>query len=250
MIWMHILLCLVIATGLSMAQPPSKPKITGIAHVVLQARDFAASRSFYHDYLGYDEAFTLPKADSSIGTAFIKINECQYIELSPESEPDSDRLKYVAIETDNADRMRLDLRSKGIAVADSTPKGKTGNLNFAVKHPEGHSLKIVQYEPTGWTLGHKGKALAAQKAFYEDVLGFREIWRGSRGSQDGNCDALETPGLPQAPRNESWREPEEPSEFIRSRWHAQRTDGTNHHRRQTNTSVCRSTAGTLRTGII
>ena len=85
MIWMRILLCLVIATGLSMAQPPSRPKILGIAHVALQARDFAASRSFYHDYLGYDEAFTLPKADSSIGTAFLKINERQHIELSPES---------------------------------------------------------------------------------------------------------------------------------------------------------------------
>lgn len=87
MIWMHILLCLVIATGLSMAQPPSKPKITGIAHVALKVHNFAASQSFHHGYLGYEEAFTLPKTDGSIGTAFIKINERHFIGLSPESEP-------------------------------------------------------------------------------------------------------------------------------------------------------------------
>jgi lactoylglutathione lyase len=55
--------------------------------------------------------------------------------------------------------MRLYLKSKGIAVPDSTPKGKSGNSNFMIRDPEGHQVEIVQYEPTGWSMRDKGKAL-------------------------------------------------------------------------------------------
>lgn len=87
MISMRILLGLLFATALLPGQTPARPKITGIAHVALQAHNFAASQSFHHGYLGYEKAFTLPKTDGFIGTAFIKINVRQFIGLSPESEP-------------------------------------------------------------------------------------------------------------------------------------------------------------------
>jgi lactoylglutathione lyase len=78
------------------------PRLPGLAHIALSAHDFAASRAYYRDFLGYEEVFTLPKADGSVGTAFIKINDRQYIELSPENEAGTDRLKHIALETDNA----------------------------------------------------------------------------------------------------------------------------------------------------
>lgn len=204
------MLCL-LSSGVALAQP-QRPKITGIAHVALAAHDFEASRSFYHDFLGYDEVFTLPKPDGSVGTAFIKINERQYVELSPETEAGTDRLKHVAIETENAEQMRLYLKSKGISVPDKTPKGKIGNSNFMIKDPEGHSLEIVQYEPDGWTMKAKGKALPAtrisrhmphvgiivtklepEKKFYEEVLGFKEIWRGSKDGKTLSWTNMQVP---------------------------------------------------------
>ena len=87
MISMRILPGLLFATVLPPGQIPARPKITGIAHVALKVHNFAASQSFHHGYLGYEEAFTLPKTGGSVGTAFIKINERHFIGLSPESEP-------------------------------------------------------------------------------------------------------------------------------------------------------------------
>jgi lactoylglutathione lyase len=84
-------------------------------------------------------------------------------------------------------------------VPEKTPKGRIGNSNFTIKDPEGHGLEIVQYEPDGWTVREKGKALGdariskrilhvgiivtnldAEMRFYEGILGFKEIWRGSK----------------------------------------------------------------------
>jgi lactoylglutathione lyase len=92
------------------------------------------------------------------------------------------------------------LAARAVAdVPDTLPKGRIGNSNFTVKDPDGHGVEIVQYEPDGWTVREKGKFmpetrvstriahvgvtvadLEASLAFYRDVLGFVETWRGSR----------------------------------------------------------------------
>ncbi len=195
----RLCLALLFAALLNAQGTPARPKLTGLAHIALSAHDFAASRAYYRDFLGYEEFATLPKADGSVGTAFIKINDRQYIELSPENQPGTDRLKHIALETENAEAMRLYLKSKGVAVPDATPKGKSGNSNFMIKDPEGHQVEIVQYEPDGWSMRDKGKAMPAtristhirhmglivtklepMRKFYEEVLGFTETWRGSK----------------------------------------------------------------------
>ncbi len=38
------------------------------------------------DFLGYEEAFTLPKADRTVQMAFLKINDLQYVELGEPTE--------------------------------------------------------------------------------------------------------------------------------------------------------------------
>jgi lactoylglutathione lyase len=130
---------------------------------------------------------------------FFKVNDRQYIELFPEREPDSDRLNHISIQTDNGEAMRVYLASKGIKVPDKVPKGRIGNSNFNIKDPEGHTVEIVQYEPDGWTARAYGKYMSKARIsnrilhvgiivthpdeeiqFYENVLGFHEIWRGSK----------------------------------------------------------------------
>ena len=180
------------------AQNAARPRITGVAHIALYASDFEKSRAFYRDFLGFEEPYSLSKPDGTPAMTFFKINERQYIELFPETAPKTDRLSHISLETDNAEGMRRYLAARGVAVPGQVPKGRIGNSNFNIKDPEGHTVEIVQYETGGWTVRERGKHMPearvskhmmhvgiivtdfdAEMKFYTDILGFREIWRGS-----------------------------------------------------------------------
>lgn len=175
-----------------------RPPITGVAHIALFAHDVAASRHYYHDFLGYDEVYSLKNPDGSFSMTFFKVNERQYIELFPEKAPNTDRLNHISIETSDAEALRKYLASRGVKVPEKVGKGRIGNASFNIKDPDGHTVEITQYEPTGWTVREKGKALPDTRIstrimhvgilvgaldpamkFYGDILGFKEIWRGS-----------------------------------------------------------------------
>jgi catechol 2,3-dioxygenase-like lactoylglutathione lyase family enzyme len=192
------LVCTLLLPILLTSQDVARPRITGVAHIAVYAADFEKSRAFYRDFLGFEEPYSLAKPDGTPSMTFFKINERQYIELFPETAPGTDRLNHISIETDNAEAMRLYLASRGVAVPNTVPKGRIGNSNFNVKDPEGHTVEIVQYEPNGWTVREKGKhlgpdriskrlmhvgivvtALDPEMKFYTEILGFKEIWRGS-----------------------------------------------------------------------
>jgi catechol 2,3-dioxygenase-like lactoylglutathione lyase family enzyme len=199
---MRLLFAGLICASLTLAQAPKRPKITGVAHMALFVKDVEQSRAFYKDFLGYGEPFLLNRPDGTLSLTFIKVNDRQYIELFPETEPGGDRLNHISIETDDAEQMRVYLASKGVKVAEKVGKGRIGNLNFNVKDPDGHTVEIVQYMPHGWSMRDKGKtmtddrvsnrmlhlgilvgSLDAAMKFYRDILGFEELWRGSRTPQ-------------------------------------------------------------------
>ncbi|MGH9721375.1 MAG: VOC family protein [Bryobacteraceae bacterium] len=199
---MKLLITALLFAGISFAQTPSRPRIPGVGHVAFCVSDIEKSRVFYKDLLGYQEPFDLKKPDGSLSLTFIKINDHQYVELFPGLKQDGDRLHHISIYTDNAERMRVYLGSRGVAVPASVPMGRIGNSNFNVKDPDGHTVEIVQYEPDGWSMRERGKFMndnristrmlhtgiivgdvpAAMK-FYGEILGFREIWRGSRDGE-------------------------------------------------------------------
>jgi len=174
-----------------------RPKILGLAHIALYAHDFEATRAFYRDFLGFEEPYSNKNDDGSIRTDFFKINDRQYIELSPETKPGTDRLNHIAIETDDAEAMRVYLGARGVKVPATTPKGRIGNLNYTIKDPDGHTVEIVQYPSDGMTAQNYGKFMGDQrisrhmthvgilvgsleeaKKFYGGILGFKETWRG------------------------------------------------------------------------
>jgi lactoylglutathione lyase len=177
---------------------PRRPRILGVAHISLYAHDYQGSRAFYRDFLGFEEPYSLKNSDGLPSMTFFKVNDRQYIELSPEKAPGTDRLNHFALETDNAEAMRVYLAAQGIKVPDHVPKGRIGNLNFMIKDPEGHSIEIVQYPTDSWTMKAKGKFLGPHRIskrlmhagiivtkfqeemdFYKKTLGFTETWRGS-----------------------------------------------------------------------
>ena len=193
--------------ALPAASPPgqgstNRPRILGVAHVAFYVSDLARTRTFYQDFLGFDEEpFTLKKRDGSERIVFIKINDRQYLELFAEEPRAGERLNHVAIYTDDADRMRAYLASKGVGVPEKVGKGQTGNKNFNIKDPDDHILEIVEYQPDSMTSKDTGQHMPDTRVsthimhagflvgdldksmeFYRGVLGFSEFWRGSAGS--------------------------------------------------------------------
>jgi lactoylglutathione lyase len=191
-------LFLLLAAPLFAQAPAERPKVLGIAHVAVYVGDLAKARAFYEGLLGFEEPFTLPKPDGSVRIAFVKIDDHQYLELFNEDPKDDGRLSHISIYTDNADRMRAYLASRGVAAPATVPKGQTGNKNFNVKDPDGHTVEIVEYQPDSWTAREAGKFMPATRVsnhmthagilvgnldaavkFYGGILGFHEFWRGS-----------------------------------------------------------------------
>ncbi len=205
---------LVLATvpPLFAADEAQRPHITGLSHIALYVHDVEKSRAFYKDFLGFAEPFSLTNDDGSLRLTWIKINDRQTIELFPETQTNSDRLNHIAIETDDAEAMRVYLASRGVNVPESTPKGRIGNLNFNIFDPDGHTVEVVQYMPDGWTMREKGKFmpdtristrlkhvgiivtnLTASLKFYHDILGFQETWRGSPNTNQLSWVNLKVP---------------------------------------------------------
>jgi lactoylglutathione lyase len=191
-------LYLLLAAPLFAQAPVERPTVLGIAHVAVYVSDLAKARAFYEGLLGFGEPFTLPKPDGSVSIAFVKINDHQYLELFNEDPKDDGRLSHISIYTGDADRMRDYLASRGVAVPATVPKGRTGNKNFNIKDPDGHTVEVVEYQPDSWTAREAGKFMPATRVsdrimhvgvlvgnldaaikFYGGILGFREFWRGS-----------------------------------------------------------------------
>ena len=198
MVALAVLAHVVLAQGANPSSKPARPKIFGIAHYATRVTDLEQARAFYTGFLGFAEPFCLKNPDGAVTMAFIKVNDYQYIELTPGLKPDEDRLNHISFFTDDAEAMRRYLQASEIQVPERVPKGRSGNLNFTIKDPEGHTVEIVQYMPDSWPMREKGKFLPvsrvsqhighigvisgdanAAKRFYVDILGFQETWRGS-----------------------------------------------------------------------
>lgn len=195
------------------AAPPVRPRILGISHAAFYVSDPAAAIAFYTEFLGFEAVYTLPRAQGGELT-WIKINDSQTVELFPGSEvgEDDDRLYHIALETDDAEAMRVYLRSRGVTVPDATPVGKIGNANFVIEDPNGNKVEIVQYLPESWTVRERGRALPetrisrrlrhvgvmvgqleASLHFYGEILGLRETWRGSSSGRLLNWVNMQVP---------------------------------------------------------
>src|SRR5215831_1864249 len=208
---MRTLFALLAVAPLLTAQP-QRPRILGVAHIALYVSDIEKSRAFYKDFLGYGEPFKLDNPDGSLSLTFIKVNDRQYIELFPEKAPQTDRLPHISIQVEDAEAMRAYLASKGVKVPAKVPKGRIKNSNFMITDPDGHLVEVVQYEPDGMSMQMKGKFMDGPRIstrithlgiivgklepamkFYGEILGFQEIWRGSRDGKVLNWVNMKVP---------------------------------------------------------
>jgi catechol 2,3-dioxygenase-like lactoylglutathione lyase family enzyme len=198
--------------GPARAQPPARPRILGVAQAAYYVHDLAAARQFYGGFLGLAESFSLKKPDGSVKALLFKVDDHQSIELIPENAPATDRLDHLALETDDAEAMRLYLQSRGVAVPAQVTPGLVTTAYFRVTDPDGHLVEFAQYGPGSGTardfgqhlpatrisqhLSHAGimvRHLDAALKFYRDLLGCVEIRRGSGNGKVLSWDNLRVP---------------------------------------------------------
>ena len=179
-----------------------RPKITGISHVGYFVSNLPKALDFWHGLLGFDQMYTLNKPGTDqVRIAFIKLNDHQHVELFTDRPPSPpNMMSHLCFAVSNVEQMRAYLRSKGVAVpAGHGGKTRTGDYAFEIHDPDGTLIEFVQSLPTGWEAQAKGKFLPPTRIsdriyhvgflvgntdkslrFYEDILGFKETWRGGR----------------------------------------------------------------------
>ncbi len=175
-----------------------RPPIVGVAHIGFEVSDLARARAFYGEFLGFEEPFQVYKDDGNLLLTYFKVNDRQYIEIFPGLPAEKeDRLSHIALETTDIETLRIYLKEKGVQVPDKVNQGRDGNLNMTVEDPDGHRVEFVQYRAASLHDRARGRYVsesrisermlhvgvtvadaASADAFYRDVLGFSEIWRG------------------------------------------------------------------------
>ena len=191
LLFLCIMLSICIQTN---AADLKRPKILGISHLSVYAKDIENTKSLYTNFLGFDAPFAQQSST-------FKINDKQFVSVFQEENAEADRFLNFGIETDDAELMRKYIASKGYKVPDKVTLDKLGNQSFVVKDPVGNNCQIIQYLPKSEVVKTKGKNLPTSRVstsikhvgmmvsnlnadleFYRDVLGFQEIWRGSMDS--------------------------------------------------------------------
>jgi len=236
-------------TVLAEGRPATRrPPIVGIAHIALRTDNVRAAREFYGHVLGFQESFSVEIAKTSTADlagppgsllmTFFKVNDHQYIELTPDlTSPTQDRLSHIAFETADARGLRDYLAEQGVPVPDKLEPGRAGNLSFMVKDPDGHFVEFVEYLPGSLHSRNFGKFLpetrisqhmihvgvtvrdrSAADRFYKDILGFQSIWYG--GMTDDEVDWVDM----RVPDGSDWLE-----YMLNVRNPSPRTLGVMHH---------------------
>ena len=170
--------------------------ITGVAHVGFKVSDLEKARSYYRGVLGFHEAFDLKDSSGATTAAFFKVNDDQYVEITPDLHAgEVIRFTHVAFSTSDVQKLHRMLEARGLNPG-KIEKGPDGNPAFRLFDPEKNDLQFVQYMPDSLQAKARGKYLDerisqhmyhaglgisnldAALAFYRDKLGFVEFWRG------------------------------------------------------------------------
>jgi catechol 2,3-dioxygenase-like lactoylglutathione lyase family enzyme len=202
---------LVISTGvLAQQNPPMRPKITGIDHVVFYTTSPDLNQKLYQNVLGLGSS-----TGASIAMEPGQI-QCfwvgrQWVGYSPAADSKSiNRMDHVAFATDSAESLRAYLSSQGVAVPNAVTVSDHGFKSFAVKDPEGHRIEFVERtgpdrpgqkseqagDPVSRRLIHAGFVVhdrAAEDRFFKDLLGFRLYWHGGMVPDRTDWVAMEVP---------------------------------------------------------
>jgi catechol 2,3-dioxygenase-like lactoylglutathione lyase family enzyme len=155
--------------GTPPADSPQGPGITGIAHVAFRVSDLDKEVNFLGK-LGFEEAFASTSGAKTM-EVFIKINDRQFIELYPQSDPKEPLgWMHVCYESDDLNALDALYASHGLNPS-KVVKAGAGNLIFSLKDPEGRVTEFTQYMPGSRHTMDKGQHLGENR-ISDDLIGF------------------------------------------------------------------------------
>ena len=186
--------CAVAATALLGASAPpadapaTRPRIDGISHLAVYARDMAKARDFYVRILGARAGADPEQA----GGARYYFSDRQFVEVLPAPAGQGpSMLAHVAYTTADAAGLRAYLAAHGVTGLSPLQREADGERWFGGRDPEGNAVQFVQPPsrtatavPTAISgriihVGHAVRSRAAEDGFYRRLLGFRPYWFGA-----------------------------------------------------------------------
>lgn len=162
-IFKSVLAILLFALGsehtLKAANP--SPQLRGIAHAAVRVSSLEKSRAFF-EHLGFQQAF-VRSANGHPTESFIKINDRQFIELYPASNPSQKPgFMHVCFESIDLEDLRNAYVALGLPPTHVLRAG-AGNLLFTMRGPEDQNLEYTQYMPGSMHMQDRGNHLGPDR---------------------------------------------------------------------------------------
>jgi catechol 2,3-dioxygenase-like lactoylglutathione lyase family enzyme len=130
--------------------------LTGISHVNFRVSNLEKAQAFYTGILGIPQAFSTGR-NGAIGTAYLKVNEEQYIEFSPGLKEGDLRLTHVAFVTTDIEKLHAELTARGLQPTPLRPAGGDGTRGIRIADPFGYPLEFTEYLPGSEHAKARGK---------------------------------------------------------------------------------------------
>jgi catechol 2,3-dioxygenase-like lactoylglutathione lyase family enzyme len=200
--------------------------ILGLAQISIKVSNLEKSRHYYHDILGFPEAFDLKDKTGAVTSAYFKVNDDQYIELIPGLKTgDNVREARLVVQASDLAKLHAIYVERGV---NPGPIGKSpeGSPMFRAVAPNGFPMDFVQYAADSKQGQLRGKLLAperisthllhagamvaddATKAWWPK-LGWGRMLPGTRGdyietpTSDRNLETKNPPLDPQNPETKA-----------------------------------------------
>src|SRR3989339_977909 len=128
-------------------------KVLKIDHLGIAVNSINEGKSFWADVLGLKFEGSETVAEQKVTTAFFPVGESE-VELLESTAPEGPVAKYiekkgegiqhVAFRVENIDEALAELKAKGIALIDQTPRIGAGGAKIAFLHPKATSGVLVE----------------------------------------------------------------------------------------------------------
>jgi len=182
--------------------------IAGLAGITFKVSNLDQARGYYAGVLGFAEAVTLTDASGAVASAFFKVNDDQFIEVTPTLGPgELRRLARVVVESTDLRRLHGIYASRGLNPS-PIDEGPDGNPVFRVIGPDDAAIDFLEFAPGSrwsatrgrllgedrlsthlWHVGIYTSDRASRTVFYEEKLGLA----GGRDLPGGRGEYIETP---------------------------------------------------------
>ncbi|MEP6895436.1 MAG: VOC family protein [Chloroflexota bacterium] len=115
-----------------------------IQHGSLVVQDLERAATFYREVLGLQEiAIPVTFEPAGLKVRWFQIGS-QQIHLLQNSEPNQDSPRHIALQVDDAQAARVNLRAKGLQLDEDIPI--PGADRFFITDPDGNHLEIIEWK--------------------------------------------------------------------------------------------------------